>query len=387
MHLRFFLLIVVFIGILKIIFFTNIVNVEQHLHHEEKKYYSNSIPTKKSLYDDKIIVFIIIERSRNLEFDILRNIIKNKKCKQKFKIVHVEQSEGCLFNRGLLANIGFIESTKTWDNIGRFIIHDTDMFPENVMCYDKTEYTPVIHYATSASQYKFKMPYKTYFGGVVGFIPSVYARINGFSNMFWGWGGEDDDIYNRIINNGFTIFAYTSGRFLNTEHERDKSNLKNNIVTLSTGNRTNDGLTDCLKYTKPITTIIDNEEIHIAVYINKTLCTILVPTQKNEKSIFSSSKKFVLNNNRDSIESRPKFLQRDNPKYTENSIQSTKNSIQSTKNSIQSTENSIQSTENSIQSTENSKRTYKIFSRIGKNKNLEPDKPFLKIDIKSNSLF
>ena len=99
---------------------------------------------------------------------------------------------------------------------------------------------------------------------------------------------------------------------------------------------------------------------------NKTLCTILVPTQKNEKSIFSSSKKFVLNNNRDSIESRPQFSQRDSPKYTENNIQST---------------------ENSIQSKENSKRTYKIFSRIGTNKNLEPNKPFLKIDIKSNSLF
>lgn len=27
-----------------------------------------------------------------------------------------------------------------------------------------------------------------------------YETVNGFSNIFYGWGGEDDDLYNRSVN-------------------------------------------------------------------------------------------------------------------------------------------------------------------------------------------
>ena len=25
-----------------------------------------------------------------------------------------------------------------------------------------------------------------------------FVKVNGFSNLFWGWGGEDDDFYERV---------------------------------------------------------------------------------------------------------------------------------------------------------------------------------------------
>lgn len=40
------------------------------------------------------------------------------------------------------------------------------------------------------------------FGGVTMFTEEQFRRVNGFSNYYWGWGGEDDDMYNRLINKG-----------------------------------------------------------------------------------------------------------------------------------------------------------------------------------------
>jgi hypothetical protein len=34
-------------------------------------------------------------------------------------------------------------------------------------------------------------------GGVLGFRPAHFRKVNGYSNMFWSWGGEDDDMYYR----------------------------------------------------------------------------------------------------------------------------------------------------------------------------------------------
>ena len=34
-------------------------------------------------------------------------------------------------------------------------------------------------------------------GGVVGFTPEHYTRVNGYSNLYYGWGGEDNDMGNR----------------------------------------------------------------------------------------------------------------------------------------------------------------------------------------------
>ena len=44
-----------------------------------------------------------------------------------------------------------------------------------------------------------RLAYKTLFGGVEGFWSEHYRLINGFPNRFWGWGGEDDDLYVRFV--------------------------------------------------------------------------------------------------------------------------------------------------------------------------------------------
>jgi hypothetical protein len=45
---------------------------------------------------------------------------------------------------------------------------------------------------------KFRLAYEGYAGGVLTVSRDQYEAINGFSNEFWGWGGEDDDLTNRL---------------------------------------------------------------------------------------------------------------------------------------------------------------------------------------------
>ena len=35
-----------------------------------------------------------------------------------------------------------------------------------------------------------------------------FRQVNGFSNMFWGWGGEDDDMTNRLKQKNLNISRY-----------------------------------------------------------------------------------------------------------------------------------------------------------------------------------
>jgi len=45
--------------------------------------------------------------------------------------------------------------------------------------------------------FEYRLPYKQYFGGVSAMSKQQFQKINGFPNNYWGWGGEDDDIFNR----------------------------------------------------------------------------------------------------------------------------------------------------------------------------------------------
>lgn len=64
--------------------------------------------------------------------------------------------------------------------------------------------------------------YATYFGGVSAMTTDQYKAINGFSNEFWGWGGEDDDLYNRVKYRKMNITRYPGkvGRYTMLSHKK-----------------------------------------------------------------------------------------------------------------------------------------------------------------------
>lgn len=63
--------------------------------------------------------------------------------------------------------------------------------------------------------WQFRMPYTIYFGGVCAFTKQQFETINGFSNKFYGWGGEDDEAMLRCGIRYFSILksVFGSGYF------------------------------------------------------------------------------------------------------------------------------------------------------------------------------
>ena len=121
-----------------------------------------------------------------------------------FVIIIVEQDNAKLFNRGKLCNIGFIESQK--ENCDYIVIHDVDMIPVDVdYSYSKVP----VHLATD------NIPFESYFGGMTLFPSNIFEKINGFSNLYWGWGFEDDDLRYRCIKNDVTFQKIIGDTFVN----------------------------------------------------------------------------------------------------------------------------------------------------------------------------
>lgn len=175
----------------------------------------------------KKLGFIVPYRDRRAHLPYFLNAVKGD-------IVIVEQEAGKPFNRAKLLNVGFLES-----DFDYFVFHDIDMIPVGV------DYSPseCAHLAGRASQFGGRLPYPTYFGGVTMFSRECFEVVDGYSNDFWGWGSEDDEMYNNVVGKGF-IPEYRAGRFRSLPHKQaDRSYHPENIKRNLAGRLT--GLKDC----------------------------------------------------------------------------------------------------------------------------------------------
>lgn len=128
------------------------------------------------------------------------------------------------FNRGALLNAGFIESSEI-EKDNRIILsshypdgdkhffrssdyvalHDVDLLPLD----------PNIRYTWPGREgpyHPIPAPfhpryywYAKYFGGVLIITREQFARVNGMSNSFWGWGAEDDEFRGRVIRARYVV--------------------------------------------------------------------------------------------------------------------------------------------------------------------------------------
>jgi predicted glycosyltransferase involved in capsule biosynthesis len=131
------------------------------------------------------------------------------------EILIVEQEEGKAFNRAKLLNVGFDYGQKNGE-YSHYCFHDVDMIPKE-SDYSYCE-TPT-HLAAKAQQFNYKLPYENYFGGVTIFDTVSFLKINGYSNDYWGWGAEDDDVFNRCKIMGVSA-KRKQGVYESLQHDR-----------------------------------------------------------------------------------------------------------------------------------------------------------------------
>ncbi|XP_050311250.1 beta-1,4-N-acetylgalactosaminyltransferase bre-4 [Anthonomus grandis grandis] len=141
-----------------------------------------------------------------------------------YTIFVVEQEGNGPFNRAMLMNVGYSEALKS-GKFDCFIFHDVDLLPED----DRNLYScpeQPRHMSVAVDMFQYKLPYPAIFGGVSAISTAHFKLLNGFSNCFWGWGGEDDDMSNRIRYHRLYISRYpiTIARYTMLSHRKDPPN-------------------------------------------------------------------------------------------------------------------------------------------------------------------
>ncbi len=129
-----------------------------------------------------------------------------------------------MWNKGMVYNAGFLIASKE-NNYKNYCFHDIDLLPVNV---DYSFADVPTHLSSEVEQLGWRYPpiingfeYPDIFGGIILFTKEDYEKINGFSNEYWGWGGEDDDVLLRIRKRGIKESRRIPGVTRSLKHERN----------------------------------------------------------------------------------------------------------------------------------------------------------------------
>ncbi|UJR25040.1 hypothetical protein I4U23_006400 [Adineta vaga] len=113
-----------------------------------------------------------------------------------YKIFVSEQEGNGTYNKAVLMNAAFLYASSEYD-FQCFVFHDVDLIPED----DRNMYScPIFprHMSVAVDEMNYKLTYEELIGGVLNIRTEHFLTVNGYSNLYWGWGAEDDDLYYRF---------------------------------------------------------------------------------------------------------------------------------------------------------------------------------------------
>ena len=127
-----------------------------------------------------------------------------------FHLYIIEQSIEGAFNIGKLKNIGFEIACKN-DKYDHFIFSDVDMIPDyDLLNYYQKKFDIPVTLAATGTRYstKNKTSGKPFIGGALSITKKIFEKINGYPNNMRGWGGEDDSLFIRLVENKLYKLGY-----------------------------------------------------------------------------------------------------------------------------------------------------------------------------------
>ncbi|KAL5012165.1 hypothetical protein ScPMuIL_010716 [Solemya velum] len=224
----------------------------------------------RNCLQNEVIAIVIPHRKRKVHLHILiRNLHEFLIKQQRNYVVYVvNQANFTKFNRGMLLNIGYAEAIKR-HNIQCFIFHDVDLIPIDDRIIYRCSDQPM-HLSAAIDKFNYRLPYAQIFGGVEAISTKQFADANGFSNIYFGWGNEDNDMYLRMKASGYSITRYPMdiAKYIMLEHDRDEYNQKSKSKHYLRNTRTcyrSHGL-NTLEYT-----LLDIKETKLFTWINTSI--------------------------------------------------------------------------------------------------------------------
>ena len=100
-----------------------------------------------------------------------------------------------------MKNIGFYlqQKNKASQNNVHYVISDLDLLPSHNLIQSYIDYPQSpIHLANKGTRYTMNNENSSFFGGAISVNQSDFKQSNGYPNNFWGWGGEDEALRNRM---------------------------------------------------------------------------------------------------------------------------------------------------------------------------------------------
>lgn len=171
------------------------------------------------------VAILIPFRDRDEHLRILLNNLHPVLYRQQleYTVYIVEQVDTKPFNKGYLYNVGYKTAKENQHTC--FVFHDVDLIPENDHILYGCIRSPM-HLSRAIDKFNYNLPDVKLIGGVSAWKTKEFEQVNGWSNMFTNWGGEDDDMSFRIAANGLSIFRYRNSlaKYKMLKHKRTTVN-------------------------------------------------------------------------------------------------------------------------------------------------------------------